>query len=342
MLRSVILVLAAASAAPATILPNGAKLEPSGFLTIETVPPTPAKPVKRQPQPSGEVGWYARERNISEEEARQRIAEQQALLLVFERLQARLRTKEPGNYTDVRMVHDPDWAYVLYFKRVPAETLAQYTVNPRFKAALARYSTAELQAMMNPWINRFTAAGILRGVGTDATYGTAEMMLAVSRSEYDELAKRNGWNAVPKPIKLGFSRELAAPALDARVERYFRAFANEPYATVMQLEALGTGRIFMKDGCLFVAGFKPKDRALAYFHRETGVGLDPSGYLALIDRRTGQATGRIGERFAWGAPNAIPKDDPGVARLKARCGDLPIENVGNPESEAVFNARYPR
>jgi len=74
-LRSVILVLAAAAAAPATILPNGAKLEPSGFLTIETVPPTPTKPVKRQPQPGGEVGWYARERNISEEEARQRIAE---------------------------------------------------------------------------------------------------------------------------------------------------------------------------------------------------------------------------------------------------------------------------
>lgn len=336
-----IALLMASSVAPQPV-PPGAKIEPSGFLSIAKVAPTPAKAVKRPVQPGGEAGWYARERNISEQEAQRRIAEQQALLPVFERLQARLRAKEPDNYTDARMIHDPDWAYVLYFKHNPAETLAKYSVNRRFKAAQAPYSTAELQAMMKPWIERFTAAGILRGVGTDATYGTAEMMLAVSRSEFAELMKRHGWGQVPEPIKLSLAGELVAPATDPRVERYFRAFANEPYATVMQLEALGTGRIFMKDGCLFVAGFKEAGRSLAYFHRETGVGLDQDGYLALIDRRTGKATGRIGERFAWGAPNAIPKDDPGVARLKARCGNLPVESVGNPESEAVFNARYSR
>ena len=144
MLRSVMLILVAAGAAPSCILPKGAKLEPSGYLTIETAPSTPAKPAKRKPQHGGEAGWYARDRNISQEEAQRRIAAQHALLPAFEQLQARLRAKEADNYTDARMIHDPDWAYVLYFKRAPAETLAKYTVNPRFKAAQALYSTAEL------------------------------------------------------------------------------------------------------------------------------------------------------------------------------------------------------
>lgn len=332
---------AAAGAAPRAWTPTGATLEPSGFATVITAPPSRAIRAKPAPQPAGEAGWYARERGISQDEAMRRISAQQAIMSEFETLIAKLRAREPDNYTDARMIHDPDWAYVLYFKRAPAATLAKYTSNPRFKAAQARYSRAELDAMLKPWVERFTTARILGGYGTDATYGTAEMMMAVTRSEYEALAQRNGWGWPPEPIKLQFAGELTAPAVDPRVSGVVRAFANEPYATVIQLEALGTGRIVMRDGCLRVDD-GGKHQSLAYFHRETGIGLDDAGYLALIDRRTGKASGRVGEMFAWGAPNAVPKDDPGVALLKAKCGDLPILNVGNPESKAVFDARHPR
>ena len=323
-------------------IPRGATLEPSGFLSIAKVAPTLVKPVKRPQQPAGEAGWYARENGISQQEAMKRIAEQQALLPEFEKLSATLREREAQNYTDARMVHQPDWAYVLYFKRDPEATLAKYTRNPRFKAALGRYSTEELQAMMKPWLDRFAREGIAGGAGVDATHGVAEIMLAVTRAEYEAFAARHGWGKPPEPIKLGFSGELSAPAVDPRVAPFLRAYANEPHATVFQLEALGTGRIMMRDGCLLVEGHAPGNNQLAYFHRETGIGLDEAGYLALIDRRSGKATGRVGEMFAWGAPNAIPKDDPGIALLKDKCGELPILNVGNPESKAVFDARYGR
>ena len=76
------------------------------------------------------------------------------------------------------------------------------------------------------------------------------------------------------------------------------------------------------------------------FHRETGIGLDAQGYLAIIDRRTGRAKGRIGEMWSWAGPNPGTQFD-GLEELKAACGDGPVTNVGNPESEARFQARYP-
>ena len=78
------------------------------------------------------------------------------------------------------------------------------------------------------------------------------------------------------------------------------------------------------------------------FHKETGIGLDADGYLALIDRRTGKPTGRVGEMFAWGAPNPSGEEMPEVIALRARCGTGPVVNVGHPESKAAFDRRYSR
>ena len=59
---------------------------------------------------------------------------------------------------------------------------------------------------------------------------------------------------------------------------------------MFQLEALGGGRIILRDGCLRMAGHAGQE-ALAMFHKETGIGLDDEGYLALIDRRSGKPSG---------------------------------------------------
>lgn len=322
----------AASQALVQFVPTGAKIEPSGFATIERAPPVPYpdEPPPSENRPHSQAAWYARDLGISIEEAEARQREQQALQPEFERLIALLRVREPGNFTAPRIVHKPDWAYVLYFKRNPERTLAKYASHPRFKAALARYSQEELEAIAKPWVDRFVAHKLAGGWGSDATYGVAEIMMSVTEEEYRAIAEREGWGPVPDAVVLRFSAPLDHPSVGEQAKPLVRIFAQNSRNTTMQMEAGLSGRITMRDGCLY------SGNALAYFHRETGIGIDEQGYLALTDRRTGKSKGRIGEWFSWAGPNSFSEDMPMVRELRQRCGDAPIAHVGNPESAAQF------
>ena len=108
----------------------------------------------------------------------------------------------------------------------------------------------------------------------------------------------------------------------------------------MQPEAGFSGRVILDDGCLRLATRGKSKGPLAVFHRETGIGIDEHGYLAAIDRKTGKARGRIGEMWSWAGPNPDTGFD-GLEELKSACGDGPLVNVGNPESQARFKARNP-
>ena len=330
--------VAVAAAAP-VFAPTGAKIEPSGYATIERAPhlPYPEEPPAADTNPGAEAEWYARDQGISVAEARQRQAEQQAMFTEFELLLANLRAREPGNFTAARMIHQPDWGYEMYFKRDPERTLAKYTQNPRFTAKHARYTREELEALIKPWTERFTAEKMTGGWGVDDTYGTANIMMAVTEAEFRAIAAREGWEAVPEAIKLEFAKPLGHPSVEEQAKPFIRAFAQESRSTVTQLLALGTGRIVMRDGCLRLGS--AQDSPLVMFHRETGIGIDDQGYLALKDRATGKSKGRIGEWFSWGGPNGVSEDEPSVVTLKKRCGNAPIANVGNPESHASFRAR---
>jgi hypothetical protein len=144
---------------------------------------------------------------------------------------------------------------------------------------------------------------------------------------------------LPKPISLSFARPLPALSMDERVRPFVRIFAQNDRSTGMQLEAAQSGKIYLKDGCPYVTVYRGEPH-LAYFHRETGIGLDDQDYLALIDRATGKAKGRLGEQFTWAGPNSVKEDSPGVKELRAACGNAPLANVGNPGSTNVFNTRY--
>jgi hypothetical protein len=324
----------AAVAAPGFV-PTGAKIEPSGFATVETAPtiPYPDAPPPAEDRPRFEAEWYARFAGISVEEAQKRNREQQEARPEFERLVELLRVREAGNFTAPRVVHKPDWAYVLYFKRDPERTLAKYTRHPRFKAALAPYTEAELRAKAAPWVERFVARKLMDGWGTDATLGAAEMMMNVTAEEYGEIAARERWGPVPDGVVLRFSQPLDHPSVDDRVKPLVRIFAQNSRGTVVQPEAGFFGRITMRDGCLY------HGKALAYFHRETGIGVDEQGYLALTDRRTGKSKGRVGEWFSWAGPNQVSEDMAMVRELRQRCGNAPIDNVGNPQSAWQFRVR---
>jgi hypothetical protein len=331
---------AAAAPAAAPRVPTGARLETSGFATVERAPPRPypEAPPPAEDRPQSEAGWYARSIGITEEEAIRRQREQHAVRPEMERLLGTLRQREAGNFTAVRMVHEPDWAYVFYFKRDPERTLARYTSNPRFRSAEARYTREELEALLRPWTERFTGHRLTGGWGVDDTYGRAEIMMAVTEEEYREIAAREGWGRVPDAIELKFASPVRHPPVEDAARPFVRVLAQNDRGTGIQLTAAGFGRIVLRDGCLFVPGAQGQDR-LAYFHRETGLGIDEEGYLALKDRMTGGSRGRIGEWFVWAGPNALDETMPMVAELRARCGSAGILNVGNPESAHQFRVR---
>ena len=338
---SILVLLATANvAAAAPVVLKGAKVGASGFATIRVVPPSPTADVKSQrPSYNGPVEYYAQEEGLTIAEASKRLSEQWTIQPIFERLEERLRKLEPDNYVSARITHQPDWSYTLYFKRDPEGTLRKYHVNPRFKAAKADYTVAELQTITAEWGRRFAKAR-LGGVMMFPFENRVEMTVPVTEPEFRAIAKRENWGEVPAPIRLSFARELAVPRVDPRVAPYLRGFASESLATTTQMEMGARGRVVLDDGCLRLAVKGRTKGPLVVFHQETGIGLDAQGYLAAIDRRSGRAVGRIGEEWSWAARNPGTEFD-GLDALKAACGAGPIENVGNPESDARFKARYP-
>lgn len=332
---------AALAGLTATAAPPGAVVRKSGYATITRVPPSPTGDVVSQrPTYNGPIEFYAQEEGLTIAEARQRISEQMGFVPIFERLQERLRRLEPDNYISARINHQPDWHYVLFFKRDPEATLRRYSVNSRFKAARAGYTEAELKALATPWLKRFADAGIADVFGMDATAGRVSITIPITAAAYQAIAAQKGWGAVPAPINLHFAADHEVSRVDPRVAPLLRGFASGSRATTRQMEAGFSGRVILDDGCLRLESKGKAKGPLAVFHRETGIGLDAQGYLATIDRRTGKATGRIGEMWSWAGPNPATEFD-GLAELKASCGDGPIFNVGNPESEARFKKRNP-
>jgi hypothetical protein len=316
------------------LVPEGAAIEPSGFATIlhapsPSYPDTPPPPENR---PTNEAEWYAQSQGISTEEAVKRQREQAALRPELQRLLGVVRAKEPGNFTAVRMVHEPDWAYVFYFKREPQKALARHTRHPRFKAALARYTQAELDALAAPWIDRFIAHRLVGGHGSDPTLGEITMDMVVSEAEFRDVAKREGWQ-VPDALKLRFSEAVEGQALPQRLQSLVRIFPHSDRALGATNQAALSGRIVLRDGCVYIARPNSPDR-LAYFPREIGLTVDNEGYLALRARAGGaRIAGRIGEEFTWAGPlGPVPEAAPMVAQLRQQCGAAPIEALSFPES----------
>ncbi len=327
--------------APARFVPKAVRIEPSGFASVQSAPSRsyPDAPPAPDDRPVGdEAAWYARQEGISEAEARKRLAEQETITPELERLLAALRTSESGNFTAPRLVHSPDWAYVFYFKRDPAATLARHSKHPRFRAALARYTRAELDALIAPWVHRFEQARILGGYGSDETFGTADFMLTVTHSEYLRMAASAGWSP-PDAILLSFADELRAPASDPRAAPLVRIFPQADRSTAFVDMSATLGRIVLRDGCFRV---ERADGAtgLAYFAREAGLTIDEDGYLALRARTRADApAGRIGEMFVWAGYGTVTEAMAMVPELRERCGQGPIMHVGSPTSLHDFRVR---
>ena len=290
--------------------------------------------------PENELTFYAQLAGVHNAEADRGMKPQEATRPEFERLMQTLRTRERGNYTDAELIHRPDWAYLIYFKRDPAATLARYTKNPRFQARSAPYTDEELTRMSKPWLDRINGERLTGGYGMNARRGTADIDMVVSREEFEAIAKARGWPAVPDFLNLKFDTAPVGPAIEPSVAPGIRILAQGDRSLGATNQAAIGGRIVLRDGCLLVVGHDGKEQ-LAYFAREVGLGRDPQGYLSLHTRTDPKRhLGRIGEHFTWAGPIGITEQAPMVRELRARCGAAPLMHVGIPDSTAMFNARY--
>lgn len=196
-------------------------------------------------------------------------------------------------------------------------------------------SDAGLRAEVQPLVKTLEADRSLAGWGTGG--GVAQLDLALTEDDWDALVAEQEWD-IPPYIEFSFVRPLTAPAIGGDAKDWVRVMPVEPVRTVFQLEALGTGRIFLEDGCLYV-GNPEGVKSLAFFHAETGVDIREGG-LVLVDRITGRTRGRVGEDFSWGAPNPFKEAWDAAKELREACGTAAVVNVGNPEASSVFQARY--
>lgn len=326
-------------AAPAP--PNGARVEKSGFFTVDQAPPSaPGAPAPRGPK--DEQTFYAQLAGVSNEEAAKRLKQQDAVRPEFERLLTQLRAKERGNFTEAELIHRPDWSFLLYFKRDPKKTLAKYTKNPRFQARSAPYTHEELEKLSAPWIERLEKERLFTGYGMNARNGRAELDMVVSQEEFAAIAARNGWGPVPDYIQLKFEGAPVGPAIDEAVVPGIRIFPQGDRNLGITHQMAISGRIVLRDGCFYVVSPVGSEPAkLAYFPREVGLYVDPQGYLALRTRaEPSRHLGRIGEQFTWAGPIHLPETAPKVRELRERCGNAPLMHGAIPESSAMFNARY--
>jgi hypothetical protein len=327
------------AAEPQNSAPTGATVERSGFWSVATAPDSPPGPPMER-GPHSEQTIYAQIAGVGNAEAQKRLAEQERTRPEFERLMATLRTRERGNYTDTELVHRPDWAYLLYFKRQPAATLAKYTKNPRFKARWAAYTHAELDRMAKPWIERMAAERLFTGYGMNARHGTADIYMVVSEAEFAAMARRKGWGKPPASLNLKFGDAPIGPAVAPDIASGIRIFPQNDRDLGMTNEAAFGGRIVLRDGCFFVIGLDGSEK-LAYFAREVGLGRDREGYLSLYRRDAQHAhLGRIGEQFTWPGPISIDDSAPMVKQLRAQCGNAPLMHVAAPNSTNMFMARW--
>lgn len=222
--------------------------------------------------------------------------------------------------------------------------LARPPVQP--KGEIVREASAPLpadaKAVGDLWVERLEAKNALMGHGLagkspDGPVNHIDTLLTAK--EFDAWVAQNGWSP-PKHIRWYFQSELVAPRVSDAAEPKIRIWPASQARTGWQLEALIWGRVVLKDGCLWIRQPGQPER-LAWFHAETGLDVDSEGYLILLDRATGHTMARIGEEMTAGGPNTVPESDPGVAALRAACGDAEIYNIGNPQSKERMYVEYP-
>ena len=321
-------------------LPTGASLSRAGYLTVRQAPPSPF-PDQPPPEPR-QVDHFARRVSSTDPAVRARAWEEANGSAEFQRELQQLRQvlvrEEADNFVDVRLVRDPAVAAEVWFKRDAARILARHTSNPLFRAREGGLNAGEQERLRSLWAERAGRGDVISLFGVDPFTGEVDLRTAVEEAEFRRVAAARGWQLGPE-VKLSFPPPappaFAAPGLEQRI----RVFARDTRAKGIQLTGGSIGRIILDDGCFRLATRQGEPGPLVTFGRETQLGLDAQGYLAVLSQG-GAKRYRVGEIGSWPGPNVVDETEAPVRELRRRCGGGPITNVAEPESQRLFSAPY--
>lgn len=321
-------------------LPNGAVLQPSGYVSIGLTPPS-AFPEDPPPMPT-QLDVLARQTSFGTDKQRGLAWENANGSEDFQNTLFQLRDQieraEGDNFIEVRLIRENGVQGEFLFARDGEQTLRKYTADERYVAKTADYQPARLRALREVWVKRMGEAGI-GGLSANMFEGTIEIESGLEEAEFRELAARKGWQIDDPLLDFRFAPGKPPAFTEERLESLVRAFAREDTEVTIRLTALFTGRILLDDGCFRLAdeNDRPGDK-LVMFARQSQLMRDSEGYLAV---RTGDEFYRVGEEGAWGGPNGVDESNPEVRRLRRACGNGEIVNVAGPQSERLFSLPYP-
>jgi hypothetical protein len=331
----------AAVAPSPSALPTGTERSASGFLTILKAPPPPF-PAEPPPEPQV-VDDFAKRVGSRDPAVRARAWEEvngsAAFQAESQRLGQLLHSQERDNFVQMRIVRDPNVAAEVWFKRDAAQTLARYTSDPLFRPRQGGLTLAEQESVSKLWSERAEGGSIISTIGVDPR-GSVEIVTAVEEAEFRRVAKERGWALGPE-LKLTFPPPRPPAFVDPELARYVRAFTRETRAKGIQLTGGYSGRIVLVDGCFRLPERETGEPGpLVMFGRDTQLTRDEQGYLTVLGER-GQRRYRIGDLGSWPGPNEVDETDPEVRNLRRQCGEGPLTNVAEPESERLFALPYP-
>jgi hypothetical protein len=335
MFRSLSLLAAATLAASACgnaappLVPRGATIEPSGFATILAAPPAPfapAAPGEPKPPTADQVAAQEQFRRVAEF--------QNSVRDEVDALHRTLDRREKGNFVDLYFENEGEPHVVFRFLRDPETTLRKYTRDPRFRAATAKYSMAELAAALDFMMETFRDDRIIMGGGYGNKQNRASIEVAIPEEEFRELVRRKGVT-IPEAVELTFradtpAREINKP-LPPHIAPLVRIFPRDdrPVGAVNSINSYA--KVVLQDGC-----FRSPDNgeALVLFPLGAQLFIDGEGYLAFgSDESPGY--GRVGEEIVFmGSIGEVTAPEL-VGPIHAACGPGKVIKVNGMRSAAA-------
>ena len=315
--------------------PAGAAIGPDGFATIVDAPPasfTPLQPGAPPPLTPSQVA--------GDEQFRRAGQFQNAVMAEVQALADRLRGAEAGNFVDLYFENAGEPHVVFRFLRDADATLARYTSDPRFRAATARFSSAQLQAAADFMLETFRDDRIVQGIGIGNKRNRAEVEIAVSEPEFRALVASKGV-AIPDAVELRFSASEPVAALNRplppEIARLVRIFPrnDRPFGILHAIDS--RARIVLEDGCFRISG-GDRDRALVLFPLGAYLFVDRDNYLAYGD---GEAAGyaRVGEQLVFPGSIGEVTAPELVGPIHAACGAGTVVAITAMRSAAADGAQ---
>ncbi len=142
---------------------------------------------------------FMRVQGMSRAAAEAKVAVIDEHVRIVNALEPKLRAEQKGNYIDqFGNYWEGEPCVLMMFRRNGAKILKSYGVDrPSIRALDVRYDSAEFDAMMLPWWDRFWRAGVQVSPYQRPDQNRVVFKLHGEWSEYQAAARREGWQLPP-------------------------------------------------------------------------------------------------------------------------------------------------